>query len=53
MISLTKSFGLTGSKKIDVRVRSDLHNIVKNMESSITGIKKLPELESKEGEENG
>ena len=48
-----EKFGLEGDKKIDVRVRSDLHNIVKNMESSITGIKKPPELESKEGEENG
>lgn len=48
-----EKFGLEGDKKINVRVRSDLHNIIKNMESSITEIKKLPELESKEGVENG
>ena len=32
-----EKFGLTGTDKaIDVRVRSDLHNIVKNMQSTVS-----------------
>lgn len=30
-----EKFGLTGDKAIDVRVRSDLHNIIKNEQSSV------------------
>ncbi len=35
-------FGLTGDKAIDVKVRADLHNIVKTMDS----VYKLPELKN-------
>lgn len=31
-----EKYGLTGDKAISVRVRSDLHNIIKNMESVVT-----------------
>lgn len=46
-----EKFGLTGTdKEISVRVRSDLHNIIKNEESIITDYNINLE---KEGEENG
>lgn len=45
-----EKFGFTGTdKEISVRVRSDLHNIIKNTESIVTEYKPL----LKEGEENG
>lgn len=52
-------FGLTGTdKEISVRVRSDLHNLVKNLESSVSDLQdKLIndniKEELKEGVENG
>lgn len=52
-------FGLTGTgKEISVRVRSDLHNLVKNLESSVSELtEKITneelEKELKEGVENG
>lgn len=56
-----EKFGLTGTdKEISVRVRSDLHNIIKNMESVVTdynnnGIDDIEEVkqEVKEGVVNG
>lgn len=52
-----EKYGLTGDKAISVRVRSDLHNIIKNMESVVTdynqnGIDDIEEIkqEVKEGE---
>lgn len=48
-----KKFGLTGDKAVYVRVRSDLHNIIKNSSSSvINDYKKLDSQES-EVEQNG
>ena len=38
-------FQLTGEKAIDVRVRSDLHNIIKNAESIVSDFKKFDEEE--------
>ena len=43
-------FGLEGDKAIDVRVRSDLHNIIKNTDSIVADFINPDEL--KEGEEN-
>lgn len=56
-----EKFGLTGTdKEISVRVRSDLHNIIKNMESVVTdynnnGVDDIEEIkkEVKEGVDNG
>ena len=43
-----EKFGLTGTdKEISVRVRSDLHNIIKNMESIVNDYKKTVDLEDK------
>lgn len=39
-------FGLTGEKAIDVRVRSDLHNIIKNAESVVSDFKKMNNIEN-------
>lgn len=53
-----EKYGLTGDKAISVRVRSDLHNIIKNMESVVTdynnnGVDDKIEKEiKKEGEVN-
>lgn len=47
-------FGLTGTdKEISVRVRSDLHNIIKNEESIVTDYNKNGIDDSKEGAQNG
>ena len=51
-----EKFGFTGTdKEIDVRVRSDLHNIIKNAQSVINDFKKTEEIDNeidiKEGEE--
>lgn len=56
-----EKYGLTGDKAISVRVRSDLHNIIKNMESVVTdynnnGVDDIEEIKKevkKEGEVNG
>ena len=56
-----EKYGLNGTdKEISVRVRSDLHNIIKNMESVVTdynanGIDDIKEIEDqvKEGVDNG
>lgn len=48
-----KKFNLTGNKKIDVRVRSDLHNVIKNLESSVNDLKDTKNLLDKEGEKDG
>ena len=45
-----EKYGLTGDKAISVRVRSDLHNIIKNMESVVTdynlnGVDDIKEIE--------
>ena len=53
-----EKYGLTGDKAISVRVRSDLHNVIKNMESVVTdynnnGVDDKIEKEiKKEGEVN-
>ena len=40
-----EKFGLTGTDKaIDVRVRSDLHNVIKNVESTVSDYKELQDL---------
>lgn len=39
-------FGLTGDKAIDVRVRSDLHNIIKNAESIVSDFKEINNIEN-------
>jgi hypothetical protein len=40
-------FGLTGTdKEIDVRVRSDLHNIIKNAQSIVSDYKKMENVEN-------
>ena len=45
-------FGLTGTENvIDVKVRSDLTNVIKNVESIVADLK--PDDEMKEGEEDG
>ena len=42
-----EKFGLTGThKEISVRVRSDLHNIIKNAESIVNDYKKLDEIDN-------
>ena len=50
-----EKFGLTGTdKEISVRVRSDLHNIIKNAQSIVNDYKEQEEIENidiKEGEE--
>ena len=52
-----EKFGLTGTdKEISVRVRSDLHNIIKNAQSVVNDFKEMTNIENietKEGEENG
>lgn len=53
-----EKFGFTGTdKEISVRVRSDLHNIIKNAESIITDYEETEDLKNKinvkEGETNG
>ena len=53
-----EKFGLKGTEKeISVRVRSDLHNIIKNVESVVSDFKDLKNIENidikEEGEENG
>ena len=53
-----EKFGFTGTdKEISVRVRSDLHNIIKNAESIVTDFKDLQNIEDinikEEGVENG
>lgn len=41
-----EKFGLTGTdKEISVRVRSDLHNIIKNAQSIVNDYKEQTELE--------
>lgn len=40
-----EKFGLKGTEKeIDVRVRSDLHNVIKNVESTVSDYKELEDL---------
>ena len=49
-------FGLTGTdKEIDVRVRSDLHNIIKNAQSIVSDYKEMENVEEIDlgGEEIG
>lgn len=48
-------FNLTGEKAIDVRVRSDLFNIIKQAESVVSDYKEMKDIEikKKEGEQNG
>ena len=50
-------FGLKGTdKEIDVRVRSDLHNIIKNAQSIVSDYKELEDIEdikAEGGVENG
>lgn len=41
-----EKFGLTGDKAIDVRVRSDLHNVIKNAQSIVTDFDNMTDLES-------
>ena len=42
-----EKFGLTGTdKEISVRVRSDLHNIIKNAQSIVNDYKKLDEIDN-------
>lgn len=53
-----EKFGLKGTdKEISVRVRSDLHNIIKNAESIVSDFKDIENIENidikEEGEENG
>ena len=49
-----EKFGLTGTdKEISVRVRSDLHNIIKNAESIINDYKETTELDDKITTEEG
>ena len=48
-----EKFGFTGTdKEISVRIRSDLHNIIKNAESIVNDYKNIGET-LKGGEENG
>lgn len=46
-------FGLKGDKAIDVAVRSDLHNVVKELENSFGGLDGRIELEERIKEEQG
>ena len=39
-------YGLSGEKAIDVRVRSDLHNIIKNAESVVSDFKEMNNIEN-------
>lgn len=53
-----EKYGLTGTdKEISVRVRSDLHNIIKNAQSIVNDYKEIDnldeEIDIKEGENNG
>ena len=53
-----EKFGLLGTdKEISVRVRSDLHNIIKNAESIVNDFKDLEDIDDitikEEGEDNG
>ena len=49
-----EKFGLTGTdKEISVRVRSDLHNIIKNAESIVNDYKKLDEIDEQIKTEGG
>lgn len=52
-----EKFGFTNSEnEISVRVRSDLHNIIKNAESVVNDYKKIDELNEnlkESGENNG
>ena len=49
-----EKFGLTGTdKEISVRVRSDLHNIIKNAESIVNDYKKLDEIDEQINNEGG
>lgn len=42
-----RNSGFTGTKnEISVRVRSDLHNIIKNVESVVNDYKQLNDLEN-------
>jgi len=44
--NLMKNFGLTGTdKEISVRVRSDLHNIIKNAQSVVNDYKEIEDLD--------
>ncbi|MBP5445111.1 MAG: hypothetical protein J6Y28_02970 [Acholeplasmatales bacterium] len=47
-------YGLTGSdKEIKVRVRSDLHNIIKNVESIVSDYEDVEKLKNVEIEKDG
>lgn len=47
-----EKFGLTGTdKEISVRVRSDLHNIIKNAQSIVNDYKQINEIDDKITEE--
>lgn len=47
-----EKFGLTGTdREISVRVRSDLHNVIKNAQSIVNDFKKLEELDENINEE--
>ena len=49
-----EKFGLTGTdKEISVRVRSDLHNIIKNAQSIVNDYKKLDEIDNQINKEGG
>ena len=39
-------YGLTGDKAIDVRVRSDLHNIIKTAESVVSDFKEINDIQN-------
>ena len=44
-------FGLTGDKAISVRVRSDLHNIIKNAQSIVNDFEQMEQVEDIEVKE--
>ena len=49
-----KSFGFTGTdKEISVRVRSDLHNIIKNAQSVVNDYKDLENIKDINIEKEG
>ena len=49
-----EKFGFTGTdKEISVRVRSDLHNIIKNAQSIVNDYKKLDEIDEQINTEGG
>ena len=49
-----EKFGFTGTdKEISVRVRSDLHNIIKNAQSIVNDYKKLDEIDTQINEKGG